>query len=202
MYKKNKKSFLSLLLSQIFYDEPQNKKEFLVLIKEANKNKLINKNTYFMIKNAIKIEKKKVKDVMIPKIKMIYFKINDQLNTCLEGIIKSKHSRFPIFSKDNSDIKGFLIAKDLFQFVNNPKKKFILKKIIRPPIIVPEGQRLDKILQEFYLKRIHMAIVVDEFGIITGLITIEDVLGKILKNINQKKIKKNKKKKIKKKFKK
>ncbi|NIH16538.1 MAG: CBS domain-containing protein [Buchnera aphidicola (Periphyllus lyropictus)] len=186
MYKNKKKGLFSLLLNRMFDDKLKNKKEFLLIIKEAKKNKFINKHTYYMIKGVINIEKKKVKDIMIPRIKITKLKINDQLNTCLNKIIKSKHSRFPVISKNNTQVYGFLIAKDLFQFIKNSKKKFCLKNIIRPAVIVPESQRLDKILQEFRIKRNHIAIVVDEFGVITGLVTIEDVLETILKNINHK----------------
>ncbi|CAL4322803.1 CBS domain-containing protein [Buchnera aphidicola] len=185
MKKKNKKSFFSSLINQIFYNEPQDKEELLNIIKGAKRNKLIQNNTYYVIKNIINIENKKVKDIMIPRNKIIHLQTHDNIKKCLKVITKSPYSRFPVFSQDNSHLKGFLIAKDLIQFIKNKKEQFILKKNIKPPIIVPEGQRLDKILQEFYLKKIHIAIVVDEFGMITGIITIKDVLRKIFKNIKE-----------------
>ncbi|WP_343187664.1 CBS domain-containing protein [Buchnera aphidicola (Periphyllus koelreuteriae)] len=120
---------------------------------------------------------------MIPRIKIIRLKINYTLNQCLKKIIKSSHSRFPIINYDNNYINGFLMAKDLLQYIQNKNKIFSLKNLIRPPVIVPESQSLNRILKEFRLKRNHLAIVVDEFGIITGLITIEDVLEVILKKL-------------------
>ncbi|CAL4322903.1 CBS domain-containing protein [Buchnera aphidicola] len=192
MSKNNKKGFFSLLLSQILYNEPQDQNELLNLIQEAKNNKLIRDNTYHMCKNIIHIEKKIVKNIMIPRVKMTSLKIKDNLKTCLKVAKKSLYSRFPVFNQNNSYLKGFLISKDLFKFVDNLKKKFILKKILKSPIIVPESQKLDKTLQEFYSKKIYIAVVVDEFGMITGLITLKDILRKIFKNINNTKIIKKK----------
>ncbi|WP_343183430.1 CBS domain-containing protein [Buchnera aphidicola] len=183
MHKNNKKGFMSLLLKNFFFYQPKNIKEFKTIVKEAKKNKLINSNTLSIIKGAINIENKKVKDIMIPRIKIIRLKINYTLNQCLKKIIQSSHSRFPIINYDNNYINGFLMAKDLLQYIQNKNKNFSLKNLIRPPVIVPESQSLNRILKEFRLKRNHLAIVVDEFGIITGLITIEDVLEVILKKL-------------------
>ncbi|NIH41277.1 MAG: CBS domain-containing protein [Buchnera aphidicola (Periphyllus aceris)] len=185
MYKK-KKGFISLFLNNIFFDQPKNQKELLMLIKKSKKNKFINSNTYNIIKGAINIEKQTVKDIMIPRTKIVTLKINDTLNTCLKKITNSSHSRFPVINYNNNYISGFLMAKDLLKYIHNSKKKFSLKKILRPPVIVPESQSLNRILKEFRIKRNHLAIVVDEFGVITGLITIEDVLEIILKKINKK----------------
>ncbi|WP_343153419.1 CNNM family magnesium/cobalt transport protein CorC [Buchnera aphidicola (Mindarus keteleerifoliae)] len=181
--KDNKKGFFSILLHQIFNDEPKNREELLKLIQESKEKELIDQTTKNMLEGAILITKKTVKEIMIPRTQMITLNLNYNLNKCLEIIIKSAHSRFPVMSKDKNYIEGFLIAKDLLSFIYKEKKLFFIKKFLRPPIVVPESKHLDKMLKEFQLKRNHMAIVIDEFGIVSGLITIEDILELIVGKI-------------------
>jgi magnesium and cobalt transporter len=181
MYKK--KGFITQFLNNIFSEEPENKKELLYFINKFNKNQLITKNTYKIIKEVINIETKKVKDIMIPRTKMITLNINDTFNKCIKIIIQSSYSRFPIISYDKNHVKGFLIANDLFKFIHHTHKKFLLKKIIKKPIIIPDSQCLNRTLKEFYLHKNFMSIVIDEFGIINGLITVTDILQNIFKKI-------------------
>ncbi|WP_343189355.1 transporter associated domain-containing protein [Buchnera aphidicola] len=180
----NKKNFFLNFFKYLFNNKPKNKIKFLYLIKKAKKKSLIDNESYNMIKGVIKIKKKIIKDVMVPKPKMVTLKINYNLESCLNIIINSSHSRFPVMSKDSNYVEGFLIAKDLLPFIQNKKKKiFSIKNIIRPTLFVPESKYLNYMLKDFRVKRNHMAIVIDEFGIISGLITIEDILEIIVGTI-------------------
>lgn len=181
MYKK--KGFILKFLSKIVNEQPKNKKELLYFIKKSKKNKLISQNTYNIIEKIIDIENKKVKDIMTPRTKMITLNINDTLHKCLQIISKSLYSRFPIINYDKNHIVGLLIAKDLFEICHNTQKKFLLKKIIKKPIIIPDSQNLNRTLKEFNINKNYMSIVIDEFGIITGLITITDILKNVLYKI-------------------
>ncbi|CAL4322864.1 Magnesium and cobalt efflux protein CorC [Buchnera aphidicola (Chaitophorus sp. 3695)] len=179
----NKKGFILKFFNKIFSEEPQDKKELLYFINKSKKNKLIVQNTYNIVKKVINLENKKVKDIMVPRTQMITLNIHDTLKKCLKITIQSSYSRFPIMSYDKNHIIGFLIAKDLFKNIYNDQKNFLLKKIIKKPVIIPDSQNLNRTLKEFYLNKNYMSIVIDEFGIITGLITIKDILKHLFKKI-------------------
>ncbi|MCW5197546.1 CBS domain-containing protein [Buchnera aphidicola] len=185
MYKK--KGFISKFLNKVFSETPENKKELLYFINKSIKNKLITQNTYNTIEKVINLENKQVKDIMIPRTKMITLNIHDTLNKCLQIIVKSSYSRFPIISYDKNHIIGFLIAKNLFKIVYENNKNFSLKEIITKPAIVPDSQNLNRTLEEFYINKNYISIVIDEFGIITGLITIKDILKNLFKKNKKKK---------------
>ncbi|WP_343152531.1 CNNM family magnesium/cobalt transport protein CorC [Buchnera aphidicola] len=179
----NKKGFFSILLHQLFSDEPKNREELLRLIQESKEKELIDQDTKNMLEGVMLIAKRTVKEIMIPRTQMITLNLNYKLNKCLDIVVKSAHSRFPVMSKDKNYVEGFLIAKDLLSFVYKEKSSFFIKKFLRPAIVVPESKHLDKMLKEFRSKRNHMAIVIDEFGIVSGLITIEDILEIIVGEI-------------------
>jgi len=136
-----------------------------------------------MIERVIDITKRRVKEIMIPKPNIITLELTFTLEKCLNIIIKSAHSRFPVISADKNYVEGFLIAKDLLSYMKNPKKKFFVKDVLRPAIIVPESKYVDDMLKEFKAKRFHIAIVIDEFGVVSGLVTIEDILELIVGDI-------------------
>ena len=181
--KESKKGFFSILLSQIFQDEPKNKKELLELIKDAEENELIDQDTYNMLEGVIGITTQRIRDIMIPRPQMITLKLNYSLNQCLEIIIKSAHSRFPVISNNENRVEGFLIAKDLLPFIKKRTDIFCIKNMLRPIIVVPESKYVNRMLKEFRLTKNHIAIVIDEFGVVSGLVTIEDVLEIIVGNI-------------------
>ncbi|CAL4322879.1 Magnesium and cobalt efflux protein CorC [Buchnera aphidicola (Periphyllus testudinaceus)] len=191
MCKKNKKGFISLFLHNILVNKIKNKNELLTLIKDIKTEKIINKNTYNIIKQTIKIEKKKVKDIMIPRIKIKKLNINDTFEKCIKKVIKFPYTKFPIINYEKNYINGFLIVKDLFKYIPKNNKIFSLKEIIKPPIIVPESQKINRILKDFKLKQNNFSIVVDEFGVISGLITMKDILNVIFKKKTIKKFTKN-----------
>ncbi|WP_343182937.1 CNNM family magnesium/cobalt transport protein CorC [Buchnera aphidicola (Neophyllaphis podocarpi)] len=188
--KSNRKGFFSLLLHQIFNEEPKNCEDLLKLIRNSEQKELIDHDTRDMIEGVLHITKKRVREIMIPRTQMVTLKLNFSLSKCLNIIIKSAHSRFPVISEDKDLIEGFLIAKDLLQFMHN-EKNFLINKILRPAIIVPESKYVNQMLKDFKSKRYHMAIVIDEFGALSGLVTIEDILELIVGEIEDEYDKKN-----------
>ncbi|CAL4043651.1 CNNM family magnesium/cobalt transport protein CorC [Buchnera aphidicola] len=181
--KENRKGFFSILLNYIFHDEPKNKEDLLNFIRDSKKNELIDQDTRDMLEGVIDITKQRVREIMIPRSQMITLKLNYNINKCLNVIIKSAHSRFPVMSNDTNYVEGLLMAKDLLSFMKLTKEKFCIKNILRPAIVVPESKYVNHMLKEFRLKRYHMAIVIDEFGAVSGLVTIEDILELIVGKI-------------------
>ncbi|QFQ32604.1 CNNM family magnesium/cobalt transport protein CorC [Buchnera aphidicola (Aphis fabae)] len=179
----NKKGFFSILMNHIFHDEPKNREELLALIRDSEQNELIDEDTCDMLEGVMHIAKKKIKEIMIPRTQMIILKLNYNLNKCLDIILESAHSRFPVMNSDKNYVEGFLIAKDLLPFMRNSNKNFHIKDILRPAVVVPESKYVDRMLKDFRLKRTHMAIVIDEFGAVSGLVTIEDILELIVGEI-------------------
>ncbi|AWH90360.1 magnesium/cobalt transporter CorC [Buchnera aphidicola (Melanaphis sacchari)] len=179
----NRKGFFSILLNQIFHDEPKNREELLSLIRDSEQNALIDQDTCDMLEGVMHIAKKRIKDIMIPRTQMITLKLHYNLDKCLDIILESAHSRFPVMNNDKNYVEGFLIAKDLLPFIKNSKNIFCIKKILRPAVVVPESKYVDRMLKEFRSKRNHMAIVIDEFGVVSGLVTIEDILELIVGEI-------------------
>ena len=125
----------------------------------------------------------RVRDIMIPRSQMVTLKINMTLDECLEIILKTAHSRYPVISEDKDHIEGILMTKDLLPFMNSSKETFTIEKILRPVVIVPESKRVDRMLKDFRSQRYHMAVIVDEFGGVSGLVTIEDILELIVGEI-------------------
>lgn len=178
----NNKSWLSKLV-QNFKGEPQNKEELSDLISDAQERELIDPQTKEMIEGVMIVSEMKVRDIMIPRAQMITVDIEQTVDQFLPLVLDSAHSRFPVISEDKDHIEGILLAKDLLAYAFNDEKHFILKDVIREAIIVPESKRVDVLLKEFRQQRYHMAIVVDEYGGVSGLVTIEDILELIVGEI-------------------
>lgn len=124
-----------------------------------------------------------VREVMVPRIDMVCVEINADLSTVVEELRKAGHSRIPVFEEKIDNIKGLLYAKDLLALLSKDKNSFQLRSILRPPYFVPEYKRIDELLREFQSKRIHMAVVVDEYGGTAGLVTIEDIMEEVFGEI-------------------
>ncbi|MTD40690.1 CNNM family magnesium/cobalt transport protein CorC [Erwinia sp. CPCC 100877] len=178
-----KKGFFSLILSQLFHGEPKNRDELLTLIRDSEQNELIDQDTRDMLEGVMDIADQRVRDIMIPRSQMITLKRNQELDECLDVIIESAHSRFPVISEDKDHIEGILMAKDLLPFMRSDAEPFSMEKVLRPAVVVPESKRVDRMLKEFRQQRYHMAIVIDEFGGVSGLVTIEDILELIVGEI-------------------
>ena len=170
-------------LKDTFSPEPTNHEELVDVITEAELNDVINPQTREMIEGVIEVNKMKVRDIMIPRAQMITIDINATADTLLPQVIESAHSRFPVISEDKDHIEGILLAKDLLAYVFDQEKDLILKEILREAVIVPESKRVDVLLKDFRQQRYHMAIVVDEYGGVSGLVTIEDILELIVGEI-------------------
>ncbi|UDG79114.1 Magnesium and cobalt efflux protein CorC [Candidatus Ecksteinia adelgidicola] len=178
-----KKGFFTLILNQLFHGEPKNCSDLVEFIRDSEQNDLINSDIRNMLKGVIDIAEQRVRDIMIPRSQMITLQYNQQLEICLDVIIKSAHSRFPVISEDKDHVKGILMAKDLLPFMHINSEPFTISKVLRPVVIVPESKQVNKMLEEFRSQRYHMAIVIDEFGGVSGLVTIEDILELIVGKI-------------------
>ncbi len=180
--RRSKKGF-TLWLSQLFHSEPKDKEELIEVIREAEENELIDPDTLDMIEGVMDIAEQRIRDIMIPRSQIVTIKDNYSLDQCLDIISEHGHSRYPVISEDRDHIEGVLLAKDLLIFIRQGIDGFDLKKILRPTVIVPESKRVDHMLKEFRMQRYHMAIAIDEFGGVSGLVTIEDILELIVGDI-------------------
>ncbi|OOF41074.1 magnesium/cobalt efflux protein [Rodentibacter mrazii] len=180
-----KKSFLQSLFGRFFQGELKNREELVEVIRDSEQNDLIDQNTREMIEGVMEIAELRVRDIMIPRSQITFIESEQDLNSCLNIIIESAHSRFPVIadSDDRDNIAGILHAKDLLKFLREDAEEFDMPKLLRPAVIVPESKRVDRMLKDFRSERFHMAIVVDEFGAVSGLVTIEDILEQIVGDI-------------------
>ncbi|MCF1427036.1 MAG: CNNM family magnesium/cobalt transport protein CorC [Shewanella sp.] len=170
--------------SQFFQGEPQNREELVEVIHDAEQRELITEDTREMIKGVLEVSDLRVRDIMIPRAQIVAVQINDNVEQLLSTVISSAHSRFPVVNEDKDHIEGILLAKDLLPYgFNMSEQPFALSKVLRPAVVVPESKRVDILLKEFRSQRYHMAIVVDEYGGVSGLVTIEDILEEIVGEI-------------------
>ena len=174
--------FLRGLYKRVSYT-PMNQKELSGVLKEAEEMNLIDKNILDMMEETLEFSSMQVRDVMIPRPQMIVVRHNEKHKEFLPRIIDSSHSRFPVVDEDSEEVKGILLAKELLPFGFSSNNDFNLEKVMRPVNFIPESKKLDSLLEEFRKKRYHMAIVVDEYGSVSGLVTIEDILEEIVGEI-------------------
>ena len=169
---------------QVITPEPKSKDQLVDVLNDAQDRDLINPETRQMIKGVLDVSEMRVRDIMIPRSQMVTIDINHSLEDFLPIILESGHSRFPVVDEDIDHVNGILLAKDLLAFgFNSHNDNFSLGDIIRPAIIVPESKKVEPLLKEFRSNRYHMAIVVDEYGGVSGVITIEDILEQIVGEI-------------------
>ncbi|OCG24232.1 magnesium/cobalt efflux protein [Gilliamella sp. wkB108] len=181
-HRRPKKGF-TLWLNQLFNSEPKDKEELIEVIREAEENELIDPDTLDMIEGVMDIAEQRVRDIMIPRSQIVTINDNYTLDECLDIISEHGHSRYPVISENRDHIEGILLAKDLLIFIREGVDNFNLKNILRPTVVVPESKRVDHMLKEFRMQRYHMAIAIDEFGGVSGLVTIEDILELIVGDI-------------------
>jgi magnesium and cobalt transporter len=175
------KSWISRM-AQLLTGEIQDQDELLDILKDAQEKHLLDSEALSMIEGVLAVAQTRVRDIMIPRVQMVVVPCEATLDEILPIVIEFAHSRFPVIEDDKSKVIGVLIAKDLLPhlFDNN---RLTVKDIMRPANIVPESKRLNVLLKEFRTERNHMAIVVDEYGMAAGLVTIEDVLEQIVGEI-------------------
>jgi len=167
-----------------FASEPQNQKQLLDLLKNLQAHELIGADELFMIEGVLQVSDMQVRDIMIPRGQMVVLEHSISFTEIIEIITESGHSRFPVIDEDKDDVVGILLAKDLLQLSINNTEKFEFNEYIRPASFVPESKRLNVLLKEFRQNRSHMALIVDEYGGVSGLVTIEDVLEQIVGKID------------------
>lgn len=163
--------------------EPRNREELLVELREAQTNGLLSPDTYAMVEGALRVAHLLVEDVLVPRAQMVMLPIDDEPAEIIATVIESGHSRFPVHGEDKDEVVGILLAKDLLPGCaggNTPD----IRSLLRPPVLVPESMRLNVLLAELRRSRNHMAVVVDEYGGVAGLITIEDILEEIVGEID------------------
>ncbi|MFT6791730.1 MAG: magnesium and cobalt transporter [Cellvibrionaceae bacterium] len=171
-------------ITATFSSEPQSQKELLDTIRNAASNGLLDQEVYGIVQGALDVSNLHAREIMIPRSQMVTVKIDDTPEASLPKIIDSGHSRFPIIGENGDDIKGILLAKDLLILILQGCQDFSLESLIRQATIIPESKRLNVLLREFRENRYHMALVIDEYGGISGLITIEDILERIVGEIS------------------
>ncbi len=171
-------------LGHMFHGEPKDRSELVNVIQDAEERDVIDEDTKEMIEGVLEISELRVRDIMIPRSQMVTIRRNQPVESFLPIIIESAHSRFPVINEDKDHVDGILLAKDLLPFgFGQSDEPFDFDKVKRPAVVVPESKRVDRLLKEFQQQRYHMAIVVDEFGGVSGLVTIEDILELIVGDI-------------------
>ncbi len=170
-------------LGHMFSGEPRNREELVEELRAAQANGLLSKDTLTMVEGALKVTELSVDDVMVPRAQIVMISADSPLSEILAAVVESGHSRFPVHGEDKDEILGILLAKDLLKYFGDGAH-FDIRAILRPAVLIPESMRLNVLLAEFRLTRNHMALVVDEYGGVAGLITIEDVLEQIVGEID------------------
>ena len=170
-------------LGHMFSGEARNRSELLEELRSAQSNGLLSAYTLKMVEGAIKVNELSVDDVMVPRAQIVMLPVESTLPELLAVVVESGHSRFPVHGEDKDEILGVLLAKDLLKFYG-AIEHFDIRSILRPAVLIPESMRLNVLLEEFRLSRNHMALVVNEYGGVAGLITIEDVLEQIVGEID------------------
>jgi len=180
----SQKTWINKLAHAFGGGDPRNTSELLNILRDSCNRQLIDSEAMSIIEGALQVSDMQVREVMIPRTQMTVVKAEQKPEEYLPLIIKSAHSRFPVLGEDADEIIGILLAKDLLLLlVENKLDKVHIRNLLRPAIKVPESKRLNVLLKEFRDTRNHMAIVVNEYGGIAGLITIEDVLEQIVGDI-------------------
>jgi len=163
--------------------EPKSAAELLDIIKGAADNKVVDQEALSIIEGALDVSKRQVREIMVPRSQMVLIKTEETPQDFLPKVIESGHSRFPVVGESSDDIKGILLAKDLLPLILQGWESFSWESVLRTANIIPESKRLNVLLKEFREKRYHMALVIDEYGGISGLVTIEDILEEIVGEI-------------------
>ncbi|SEA62063.1 HlyC/CorC family transporter [Alkalimonas amylolytica] len=171
-------------IAGMFNAEPQDVSELENVISEAANNLLIDEDTKGMLHGVLDVSKMRARDIMIPRSQMATLDIEQSITDILPILLENNHSRYPVVNEDKDHIEGILLVKDLLKFAFLPDApQCHLRDIMRPAVIIPESKRVDALLKEFRQKRYHMAMVVDEYGGVSGLVTIEDILEQIVGEI-------------------
>ena len=167
-----------------FSNQPRDRDHLLESLNMACEQGIVDADALAMMEGALEVSETQVRDAMIPRSQMVVVHNDSDLEEFLPRILESGHSRFPVIGEDKDEVVGILMAKDLLPHLASGGEKFDLIDAIRPAVVIPESKRLNVLLRDFRVSRNHMAIVVDEYGGVSGLITIEDVLEEIVGEID------------------
>jgi magnesium and cobalt transporter len=167
-----------------FSGEPQDREELVQMLRQASETGLVDGDALTMLERVLDVADLQVRDIMVPRAQMVFVRRDDPPARILPVVIESGHSRFPVMDENRDDIVGILLAKDLLRLTQAHKERFDIREYMRPAVFVPESKRLNVLLKEFRRNRNHMAIVVDEYGGVSGLVTIEDVIEQIVGEID------------------
>jgi magnesium and cobalt transporter len=171
-------------IALLFSSEPRNRSDLEDVLTLATENEVIDEDARSIMEGAMKVSDMQARDIMIPRAQMEVIKADATLEEILPQIIRTAHSRYPVIGESTDDIRGILLAKDLLpEILNADHTDFQMASLLRPAVVVPESKRLNVLLREFRLNRNHMPIVIDEYGGVAGLVTIEDVLEEIVGEI-------------------
>src|SRR5579872_5257157 len=172
-------------LTQGLTAEPQDRQELLTILRDAGERGIVDSDALGMIEGVLEVSDLKVRDIMVPRAQMVFVRRHERAASILPVVVESGHSRFPVMDEDRDDIVGILLAKDLLRLCSGEaRERFDIREFMRPAVFVPESKRLNVLLKEFRGSRNHMAIVVDEYGGVAGLVTIEDVIEQIVGEID------------------
>lgn len=168
-------------LSNFLLREPEDREQLVELLHGAYENNLMDADSLAMIEGVLQVSEMQVRDIMIPRSQMDVIDITDPPETFIPHVIETAHSRFPVIEDNKNDVIGILLAKDLLRYYAG--EDFEVRDMLRPAVFIPEAKRLNVLLKEFRSNRNHIAIVVDEYGGVAGMVTIEDVLEQIVGDI-------------------
>ena len=181
MNESNRPSLLERL-SALLMREPEDREQLVKLLHSAFERNLLDGDALSMIEGALQVSEIQVRDIMVPRSQMDVIDVNETPEKFIPHVIATAHSRFPVIDRNRDDVIGILLAKDLLRYYAG-EEEFNLRDMLRPAVFVPESKRLNVLLREFRANRNHMAVVVDEYGGVAGLVTIEDVLEQIVGDI-------------------
>lgn len=171
-------------LTALISPEPENRAELLEVLHDAHERNLIDADALSMIEGVFQVSDLAVRDIMVPRSQMISIKASQSPREFLPAVIDAAHSRYPVIGESHDDVLGILLAKDLLPLILKENgDSFNIKDLLRPATFVPESKRLNVLLREFRANHNHMAVVIDEYGGVAGLVTIEDVLEQIVGDI-------------------
>lgn len=172
-------------IGQAISGEPRDRESLVDVLRDAQRRGLLDADQLAMIEGALHVSEMQVRDIMIPRSQMVVVRRDASPGELLPPVIESGHSRFPVIGENRDDVIGILIAKDLLQYSSeSSQSRFDMREVMRPALFVPESKRLDVMLKEFRASRNHLAVVVDEYGGVAGMVTIEDVLEQIVGEID------------------
>ena len=169
-------------LSSLLLREPEDRDQLVELLHGAHEKQLLDAEALSMIEGVMQVSEMQARDVMIPRSQMDMIDVADEPDVFIPFVIETAHSRFPVYESGKDNVIGILLAKDLLGYYANAEA-FDVRDMLRPAVFVPESKRLNVLLREFKENRNHIAIVVDEYGGVAGLVTIEDVLEQIVGDI-------------------